>query len=78
MVQRAQYYFLARQGCFHTLKIFRERDLVEYSNVFLSAGNNPGVLKNSNEHAEPLFITFRKFHKRHFSMPCVSTDFEHV
>ena len=28
---------------------------------FLSAGNNPGVLKNSTEHNEPLFITFRQF-----------------
>ena len=28
---------------------------------FLSAGNNPVVLKNSTEHAEPLFIAFRQF-----------------
>ena len=44
-----------------TQKNFRARDAVECSNVFLSAGNNPGVLKNSTEHAEPLFITFRQF-----------------
>ena len=35
---------------------FRARDAVECSNVFLSAGNNPVVLKNSTELAEPLFI----------------------
>ena len=34
---------------------------VECSNVFLSAGNNPEVLKNSTEHAELLFIAFRQF-----------------
>ena len=28
---------------------------------FLTAGNNPGVLKNSTEHAETLFIAFRQF-----------------
>ena len=44
-----------------TQKNFRARDAVECSNVFLSAGNNPGVLKNSTEHAEPLFIAFRQF-----------------
>ena len=26
-----------------------------------AAGNNPGVLKNSTEHAEPLFIVFKQF-----------------
>ena len=44
-----------------TQKNFRARDAVEYSNVILSAGNNPGVLKNSTEHAEPLFIAFKQF-----------------
>ena len=44
-----------------TQKNFRARDAVECSNVFLSAGNNPGVLKNSTENAEPLFIAFRQF-----------------
>ena len=39
-----------------TQKTFRARDAVERSNVFLSAGSNPGVLKNSTEHAETLFI----------------------
>ena len=42
-------------------KNFRARDAVECSNVFLSAGNNPGVLKNSTEHAETSFIAFRQF-----------------
>ena len=44
-----------------TQKNFRVQDAVECSDDFLSAGNNPGVLKNSTEHAEPLFITFRQF-----------------
>ena len=44
-----------------TQKNFRARNAVECSNVFLRAGNNPGVLKNSTEHAEPLFIAFRQF-----------------
>ena len=42
-------------------KNFRAQDIVECSNVFLSAGNNPGVLRNINEHAETLFIAFRQF-----------------
>ena len=44
-----------------TQKNFRARDAVECSDVFLSAGNNPGVLKNSTEHAETFFIAFRQF-----------------
>ena len=44
-----------------TQKNFRARDGVECSDVFLSSGNNPGVLKNSTEHAETLFIAFRQF-----------------
>ena len=44
-----------------TQKNFRARDTVKCSNVFLSAGNNPGVFKNSTEHAEPLLIAFRQF-----------------
>ena len=44
-----------------TQKNLRARDAVECSNAFLSAGNNPGVLKNSTEHAETLFIAFRQF-----------------
>ena len=44
-----------------TQKNFRARDAVECSNIFLSAGNNPGVLKNSIEHAQTLFIAFRQF-----------------
>ena len=42
-------------------KNFRARDAVECSNVLLSAVNNPGVLQNSTEHAETLFIAFRQF-----------------
>ena len=44
-----------------TQKNFRAQGAVECSNVFLNAGNNPGVLKNSTEHAETLFIAFRQF-----------------
>ena len=44
-----------------TQKKFRARDAVKCFNIFLSAGNNPGVLKNSSEHAKPLFIEFRQF-----------------
>ena len=34
------------------------------NNVSLSAGNNPGVLKNSSEQAESLFVAFRQFPQR--------------
>ena len=44
-----------------TLKNFRVRNALEFSDVFLSAGNNPGLLQNSTEHVEPLFSTFRLF-----------------
>ena len=44
-----------------TQKNFRARDAVECPDVFLSAGNNPGVLKNATEHAETFFIAFRQF-----------------
>ena len=33
------------------------------SKTFLRAGNNPAVLKNSTEHAEPLFIALIEFGK---------------
>ena len=39
-----------------TLKNVRALDCVSCSKVFLRAGNNPAVLKNSTEHAETLFI----------------------
>ena len=58
MVQRAQYCFEHDRAVSNPQKNFRARDAVECSNVFL---NNPGVLKNSIEHAEPLFIAFRQF-----------------
>ena len=59
MFQRAQCCFWARQGCFQHAEKVSARDAVECPNVFLSAGNNPGVLKNSTEHAETLFIACR-------------------
>ena len=43
MVQRAQ------QVVFSTKKKLRARDAVKSSNMFLSAGNNPGVPKNRTE-----------------------------
>ena len=43
MVQRAQYCFEHDRVVSSTQKSFRERDAVECSNVFLSAGNNPGM-----------------------------------
>ena len=61
MFQHAQYVFEHDRVVSSTQKNFRARDAVECSNVFLSAGNNPGVLKNSTEHAETLFIAFRQF-----------------
>ena len=38
-----------------TPKNVRARDVVLCSNVFISPGNSPGVLKTSIEHAQPLF-----------------------
>ena len=61
MFQRAQDCFLHDRVVSSTQKNFRARDAVECSNVFLSDGNNPGVLKNSTEHTETLFIAFRQF-----------------
>ena len=37
-----------------------ELDCVSCSKIFLRAGNNLVVLKNSTEHAEPLFIALFK------------------
>ena len=47
-----------------TQENFRARDAVECCNVLLSAGNNPGLLRNSTEDTEPLFITFGQFSTR--------------
>ena len=44
-----------------TQKNFGARNTVECSNAFLTAGNNPGVLENSTEYSETLFIAFRQF-----------------
>ena len=51
--------FLSTAGLFPARRKISEHAVD--SNVFLSAGNNPGVLKNSTEHAETLFIAFRQF-----------------
>ena len=37
-------------------KNIRALDCVSCSKIFLRAGNNPVMLKNSTEHAETLFI----------------------
>ena len=55
MVQCAQYYFRALQDCFQYLQNVRALNCVFCSKIFLRAGNNPVVLKNIAEHAEPLF-----------------------
>ena len=44
-----------------TQKNFGARNAVECFTIFLSVGNNPGMLKNSTEHAETLFIAFIQF-----------------
>ena len=44
MVQRAQYCFEHDRTVSSTQKNFKARYAVECSNVFLSVGNNPGVL----------------------------------
>ena len=56
MVQLAQYCFRALQDCFQHLENVRALDFVLCSKIFLRAGNNPDVFKNSTEHAEPLLI----------------------
>ena len=48
--------FLSTAGFFHFFL-----HAAECSNVFLSAGNSPGLLKNSTKNTEPLFITLRQF-----------------
>ena len=48
-------YFLEHS---RTYKNVGARDAVECSKIFLRAGNNPVMLKNSTEHAEPLLIAF--------------------
>ena len=61
MVQRAQYW-LGTTGLFPARRKILEHETQSSALMFfLCAGNNPGVLKNSAEHAEPLFIAFRQF-----------------
>ena len=49
--------FLSTPGLFPALtKNIRALDCVSCSKIFLRAGNNCVMLKNSTEHAEPLFI----------------------
>ena len=48
------YCFGAHKGCFQHLE--KHLDCVLCSKIFLRAGNNSAVLKNSTEHAETLFI----------------------
>ena len=54
-----------------TQKRFRARDAVECSNVFLSAGSNPGVLKNSTKHAEPFLLRIDNSHVTSHCFPSV-------
>ena len=56
MVQRVQYCFRALQDCFQHFENLGAIDYISCYKIFLRAGNNPVVLKNSTEHAESLFI----------------------
>ena len=47
-------------------KKFKIRDASSALTFFLSAGNHPGVFKNSTEHTELLFITFKQFPQTSF------------
>ena len=49
------------RGASSTWKNIRALDCVSCSKIFPSAENNPGVLKNSTEHAEPLLIALVDF-----------------
>ena len=54
--------FLSRTGLFPARRKILEHETQSSTlTFFISAGNNPGVLKNSTENNEPLFITFRQF-----------------
>ena len=52
MVQRAQYRF----EHFRIVSSTQKNLCISCSKIFSLAGNNPVKLKNSTEHAEPLFI----------------------
>ena len=56
MFQRVQYCFEHSRVASSTYKNVRALDCVSCSKIFLRAGNNSVVLKNSTEHAETLFI----------------------
>ena len=54
--------FLSTTGLFPARRKILEHETQSSAlTYFLSARNYPGVLKNSTEHTEPLFITFRQF-----------------
>ena len=73
MARHAQYCFMIISGLFPALrKNVRALDCVSRSNIFLCAGNNPVVLKNSTDHVEPLFIALLDL------KCCVRTFNQHV
>ena len=54
--------FLSTTGLFPACRKILEHETQPSALTFyVSAGNSPGVLRNSTEQAEPLFITFRQF-----------------
>ena len=73
MVQLAQYCFRALHDCFQHL------GKRQCSKIFLHAGNNPVMHKNSTEHAQPLFIalldTQKCFDTRKESLGARSEDY---
>ena len=56
------------------MKKIRTREAVECANVFLSAENNPEVLRNSPKHANSLFIIYIVVLKLIFSMAKSQSD----
>ena len=51
-------------------KNFRARDAFECSNVFLSAGNNPGVSRTILSTLNHCLLRLNNSRIRHFSLPC--------
>ena len=69
--------FLSTTGWFLARRKIQQHE-TQCSNVFPSAGNNPGVLKTALSTLNHCLLLLNNSHKRHFSLPCISTDFEHV
>ena len=57
MAQHAQDWFRVLKDCSQYLEKRYSTRLRLVLQIFLRAGNNPAMLKNSTEHAEPSFIS---------------------